>query len=77
MPISPALRRFSVLDPSVVVIPAEVLDEHGLEPEFAELLLAEGRLSAEQIDCLERGTSLYWQRCRDLFARAPQSLPAR
>ena len=36
-----------------------------------ELLVAEGRLSAEQIDCLERGTALYWQRCRDLFARAP------
>ncbi len=58
---------------SIVVIPAEALDEHGLEPEFAELLITDGRLSAEQIDCLERGTALYWQRCRDLFARAPGS----
>jgi hypothetical protein len=73
MRISPALRRFALAHPSVVVLPAEVLDEHGLEPEFAELLIAEGRLSAGQIDCLERGTALYWQRCRDLFARAPQS----
>ena len=73
MPISPALRRFALAHPSIVVVPAEVLDEHGLEPEFAELLIAEGRLSAEQIDCLERGTALYWQRCRDLFARAPKS----
>ncbi len=73
MPISPALRRFALAHPSVVVVPAEVLDEHGLESEFAELLIAEGRLSAGQIDCLERGTALYWQRCRDLFARAPQS----
>ena len=73
MPISPAVRRFALAHPSIVVVPAEVLDEHGLEPEFAELLIAEGRLSAEQIDCLERGTALYWQRCRDLFARAPKS----
>ena len=46
MPISPALRRFALAHPSIVVVPAEVLDEHGLEPEFAELLIAEGRLSA-------------------------------
>ena len=73
MPISSALRRFALAHPSIVVVPAELLDEHGLEPEFAELLIAEGRLSAGQIDCLERGTALYWQRCRDLFARAPKS----
>ena len=73
MPISPAIRRFALAHPSIVVVPAEILDEHGLEPEFAELLIAEGRLSAGQIDCLERGTALYWQRCRDLFARAPKS----
>ena len=73
MPTSPALRRFALAHPSIVVVPAELLDEHGLEPEFAELLITEGRLSAAQIDCLERGTALYWQRCRDLFARAPRS----
>ena len=67
------MRRFTLAHPHIVVIPAEALDEHGLEPEFAELLITEGRLSAEQIDCLERGTALYWQRCRDLFARAPGS----
>ena len=69
MPISVAMRRFTLAHPNIVVVPAEALDEHGLEPEFAELLVAEGRLSAEQIDCLERGTALYWQRCRDLRAR--------
>ena len=63
MPISPAVRRFALAHPSIVVVPAEILDEHGLEPEFAELLITEGRLSAGQIDCLERGTALYWQRC--------------
>jgi hypothetical protein len=73
MPISRAVRRFALAHPSIVVVPAEMLDEHGLEPEFAELLIAEGRLSAGQIDCLERGVALYWQRCRDLYARAPQS----
>ena len=73
MPISTALRRFSLAHPSIAVVPAEMLDEHGLEPEFAELLIAEGRLSAGQVDCLEQGTALYWQRCRDLFARASKS----
>ncbi len=73
MSISPAMRRFTLAHPNIVVIPAEALDEHGLEPEFAELLITDGRLSADQVDCLERGTALYWQRCRDLFARAPGS----
>ena len=73
MSISVAMRRFSLAHSHIVLIPAEALDEHGLEPEFAELLVTEGRLSPAQIDCLERGTALYWQRCRDLFARAPSS----
>jgi AcrR family transcriptional regulator len=73
MPISPAIRRFALAHPSIVIVPAELLDEHGLEQEFAEFLIAEGRLSVDQIDCLERGTALYWQRCRDLFTRAPSS----
>ncbi|MGZ9057640.1 MAG: hypothetical protein ACXW14_00185 [Burkholderiaceae bacterium] len=73
MSISVAMRRFTLAHPSIVIIPAEALDEHGLEAEFAEFLIGEGRLSAEQIDCLERGNALYWQRCRDLFARAPSS----
>jgi len=73
MSISPAMRRFTLAHPNIVVVPAEALDEHGLEPEFAELLITDGRLSADQVDCLERGTALYWQRCRDLFARAPGS----
>ncbi len=73
MSISRAMRRFTLAHPNLVVVPAEALDEYGLDPEFAELLINDGRLSADQIDCLERGTALYWQRCRDLFARAPGS----
>src|SRR5918994_1814177 len=73
MSISIAMRRFTLAHPSIVIVPAEAFDEHGLDAEFAELLISEGRLSADQIDCLERGNALYWQRCRDLFARAPSS----
>ena len=73
MSISPAMRRFTLAHPNIVVVPAETLDEHGLEPEFAKVLITDGRFSADQVDCLERGTALYWQRCRDLFARAPGS----
>ncbi|HKO69074.1 MAG TPA: hypothetical protein VJU53_14840 [Burkholderiaceae bacterium] len=73
MPISASMRRFALAHPNIVVVPAEVLDEYGLEPEFAELLVSEGRLANKQIDCLERGNALYWQRCRDLFTRAPSS----
>ena len=71
--ISVAMRRFTLAHPGIVIVPAEALDEHGLDAEFAELLISDGRLSADQIDCLERGNALYWQRCRDLFARAPSS----
>ncbi len=67
------MRRFTLAHPNIVVVPAEALDERGLDPKFAKLLINEGRLSADQVDCLERGTALYWQRCRDLFARAPGS----
>jgi hypothetical protein len=73
MSISVAMRRFALAHPHIVVVPAEALDEHGLDAKFAEFVIGEGRLSAEQIDCLERGNALYWQRCRDLFARAPSS----
>ncbi len=73
MSTSPAIRRFALTHPHIIVVPAEALDEHGLDADFAKLLISEGRLSADQIDCLERGTALYWQRCRDLFARAPTS----
>ena len=73
MSISAAMHRFALAHPQIVIVPAEVLDEHGLDPDFAKLLISEGRLSADQIGCLEQGTALYWQRCRDLFARAPAS----
>ena len=73
MPISPALRRFALAHPSIVVVPAEVLDEHGLEPEFAELLIAEGRLSAGANRLSRARHRAVLQRCRDLFARAPKS----
>ncbi|MGH6608784.1 MAG: hypothetical protein ACRECQ_00860, partial [Burkholderiaceae bacterium] len=73
MSITSAIRRFALAHPNAVVIPAEALDENGLEPEFAQVLINEGRLSNDEVDCLERGAGLYWQRCRDLFARAPDS----
>lgn len=67
------MRRFVLAHPHIVVVPAEALDEHGINPDLAKLLISDGRLSAGQVDCLERGTALYWQRCRDLFVRAPRS----
>src|SRR5918993_981453 len=51
MSISIAMRRFTLAHPSIVIVPAEAFDEHGLDG----------------------GNALYWQRCRDLFARAPSS----
>ncbi len=73
MPLDPALPRFALTHSNLTVVPAEMLDERGLNAELADVLMAEGRLSAARIDCLERGAALYWQRCRDLFARAPRS----
>lgn len=73
MSVPPAIRRFCLAHPDTFVIPAEALDQDGLEPELAQLLVSESRLTAERIGCLEAGVSRYWQRCRDLFARAPGS----
>ncbi len=73
MPVSSALRRFCLAHPNAFVIPAEAMDEHGLNKEMATMLVEEDRLTADRVVNLEAGTALYWQRCRDLFARAPGS----
>lgn len=73
MTLSASVRRFCLAHANACLIPAEMLGEHGLSPELAECLIAEQRLTAAQVTCLEQGFSLYWKRCRDLFARAPQS----
>ncbi len=73
MSISPTLRSFCLAQANAVLVPAEVLDDHGIDAEFAGLLTAEGRLSAEQVRCLGEGFELYWNRSRDLYAVAPGS----
>ncbi|MGH6623057.1 MAG: hypothetical protein ACREBN_03745, partial [Burkholderiaceae bacterium] len=61
-----------------MLVPAEALSKHGIDPEFAQALISDVRLSSAQVDCLSRGFALYWERARDLHARAPGSwLPPR
>ena len=55
------------------MVPAEALTERGVEPWLATSLLDAGRLTGNQLRCLEQGFALYWQRCADLYARAPRS----
>ncbi len=68
-----ALQRFCLAHEHAFVVPAEALTERGVEPRFASSLLDSGRLTDNQLRCLERGFALYWQRCTDLYARAPRS----
>jgi len=71
--LSAALRRFCLAHADAFVVPAESLTEHGLDPAIARLVLDDGRLSTEQLHCLEQGFRLYWERCADLNMRAPRS----
>jgi hypothetical protein len=67
------MRRFCLADPRAFAVPAEALTERGLDERLAALLLKSGRATAKQLRCLEQGFQLYWQRCTDLFTRAPRS----
>ena len=67
------LQRFCLAHENAFVVPAEALTEQGVEAWLASLLLDAGRLTSDQLRCLEQGFALYWQRCADLYARAPRS----
>jgi hypothetical protein len=71
--LSAALRRFCFAHADAFVLPAESLTAQGLDPATAALVLDDGRLSTEQLHCLEYGFRLYWERCADLNKRAPRS----
>ena len=70
---TPPMQRFCFAEEGAFVVPAEALGEEGMHAAWAACLLTKGRLTAPQLRCLERGFSLCWQRCRDLFAQAPAS----
>ncbi|MGZ8253793.1 MAG: hypothetical protein ACXWVT_03000 [Burkholderiaceae bacterium] len=71
MPFEPALTRFCLSHVESFVVPAECLDRTGMNADFASMLVDERRVSESQLRCLEKGFALYWERCSDLFARAP------
>lgn len=67
------LQRFCLAHEHAFVVPAEALTERGVDVVLASLLLDAGRLTSDQLRCLEQGFALYWRRCRDLYTRAPRS----
>lgn len=71
MPIDAALKRFVLSHADAFVVPAECLDRAGMRAELAACLIDERRLSEPRLRCLEQGFALYWDRCADLYARAP------
>jgi hypothetical protein len=73
MTLTPELRRLCLAHSNAVLVPAEALTQAGMAPEFADLLVKERRLTIDQVRMLERGFALYWERCADLFKRAPGS----
>lgn len=66
-----ALKRFCLSHADAFVVPAECLDRTGMRADFARMLVDERRVSDDQLRCLEQGYALYWERCADLYARAP------
>jgi hypothetical protein len=71
MPFEPALKRFCLSQAGSFVVPAECLDRNGMHAELARMLVDERRISEDQLRCLEQGFALYWERCADLYSRAP------
>jgi hypothetical protein len=78
MEIAASLRRLCLAHADVVLVPAEALSASGLDRDFGDLLVEEGRVSEAQSQCLSAGFALYYKRCADLFRRAPLAwFPAR
>jgi hypothetical protein len=71
MPFDNQLKRFCLSHAGSFVVPAECLDRTGMHADLARLLVDERRVSGDQLRCLEHGFALYWERCADLYARAP------
>jgi len=71
MPITDATTRFCLSHAGSFVVPAECLDGSGMDVELRRRLIDEWRVSEDQLRCLETGFGLYWQRCNELFKRAP------
>ncbi len=69
----PSLQRFCLAQAEAFVVPAEALSGNGIEHSFASMLVAQGRLTEDRVQCLEAGYGLYWRRCTDLYTRAPRS----
>ena len=73
-----ALHRFCFAQACVFVVPAEALGEHGADTTWADAAVGQGRLSPQQLRCLERGFALYWQRAGELRQhKVPSILHAR
>ncbi len=56
----------------LILLPIEALGPGGMRPELREALLAREAMSAPIADAFDAAYALYWERCRDLNARAPR-----
>jgi hypothetical protein len=68
-----AFLRFCLSHPTTVLVPAEMFEAGGVRSDFVEALAGDGRVPLHQLHRLGAGFVLYQQRCRDLFARAPNA----
>lgn len=68
-----AMQHFCLANETALLVPAEALSPRGIDPSVARMLLDAGRMTVDRQDCLQAGFALYWQRCEDLYARAPRS----
>jgi len=68
-----ALKNFCLEEAGCILIPAEALNADGLNTDFAQALIETNRMTDAQMARLERGFSIYWNRCHALFKQAPGS----
>jgi hypothetical protein len=67
------LRRFYFAHREMFVVPIEHLSEHGVSEAMARAIHDERGFSEGWIALLGRAQALYWQRAKELYARAPES----
>lgn len=67
------LRRFYFAHRELFVVPIEHLTEAGTTEAMAEAIRRERGMSEGWIELLDRAFATYWQRAKELYARAPES----
>lgn len=67
------LRRFYFAHREMFVVPIEHLSERGVSDAMARAMKEDRGLASGWVELLNRAYACYWQRAKELYARAPES----